>query len=479
MVETEAEGILIMNANATRMTVASILSLGCALGASGKNVDLSTLPNRDTVQLTIYNAQDITLVRETRHITFRTGMNPLQFSWANTLIDPTSVDLRFSTHGTELNVLDTTYPHDKPQMLYWNVQSDLDGEAIVEITYFTSGITWTADYVCVADTGETALTFEGFVKITNRSGEDYAGAQVRLVVGEINLVERIAELARRGVVSASVVDDFKVSGRVRELHRKSRSAVYGGLRADMDKASAAPKDIVKQGLSEYFIFTIPGEETVRNGWSKRMRLFEGTDVPFEIVYRYRPAEYGEQLVRMFILRNDTASSLGSAPLPNGIVRLFRDNGRDGLSFLTTYQTRYVPIGQAIELNLGRDPEVVHERIRLRAWRDNFWFLGHRPNVYFSPTKGHRIKPVYSVAGWDEHERWVERIRNYRDRPIQVDIRRSYEGHVIFASDLAPTLYDYRSPEFTATIAASQSRDLSYVLTKRQGINRTQDKVTLQ
>ena len=35
----------------------------------------------------------------------------------------------------------------------------------------------------------------------------------------------------------------------------------GRMMSDAD----APKSIVKQGLSEYFIFTIPGEETVRNG----------------------------------------------------------------------------------------------------------------------------------------------------------------------------------------------------------------------
>ncbi|MHC4652260.1 MAG: hypothetical protein ACYTES_15570, partial [Planctomycetota bacterium] len=234
-----------------------------------------------------------------------------------------------------------------------------------------------------------------------------------------------------------------------------------------------------QGLSEYFIFTIPGQETVPNGWSKRMRLFEGKKVPFEIIYRYRPAEYGEQLVRLFILRNDEKSKLGSTPLPNGIVRLFRDNGRDGLSVLTAYQTKYVPIGQEIELNLGRDPEVIHERIRLRAWRDNFWFRGRKPKLYFSPTKGHRIEPNYSVAGWDDNETWVERIRNYRDKPIQVEIRRSYGGHVIFASDLGTTLYDYRSPQFTARIAAAEERDLSYDLTVKQGINKKQDNVTLE
>ena len=123
--------------------------------AQAKNVDLSTVPARQGVQLTIYNSEDLTLVRETRKVSFKPGANPLQFSWANTLIDPTSVQLRFLTHPDKLELLDTTFPHDKPQMLYWNVQSEMDGEATVEITYFTSGISWSADYVCIANPAET------------------------------------------------------------------------------------------------------------------------------------------------------------------------------------------------------------------------------------------------------------------------------------------------------------------------------------
>src|SRR5438876_11401759 len=100
------------------------LSLALAAAAQAKNVDLSTVPKRSTVALTIYNSEDLTLVRETRTVTFKKGVNPLQFSWANTLIDPTSVELKFITKPEQLDVLDTTFPHDKPQMLYWNVQSD-------------------------------------------------------------------------------------------------------------------------------------------------------------------------------------------------------------------------------------------------------------------------------------------------------------------------------------------------------------------
>src|SRR5688572_29098318 len=130
-----------------------------------ENIDLSTVPTRESVQLTIYNSEDITLVRETRKVTFKKGVNPLQFSWANTLIDPTSVELKFLSQADKLDVLDTTFPHAKPQMLYWNVQSEFDGAATIQITYFTSGITWTADYIAIADAGETNVKFEGFVRV--------------------------------------------------------------------------------------------------------------------------------------------------------------------------------------------------------------------------------------------------------------------------------------------------------------------------
>src|SRR5688572_2027330 len=244
--------------------IALIVACAFASVAPAKNVDLSTVPKRNTVALTIYNSEDLTLVRETRTVTFKKGANPLQFSWANTLIDPTSVELRFVSHVDQLDVLDTTFPHDKPQVLYWNVQSEFEGEATVEITYFTSGITWSADYVLVADRAEEQASFEGFVRVFNNSGEEYEEAQVRLVVGTINLVEKIAQLAN---ISVSDVGKMKTE-EVNEMQRRVLSATLsrsGGMGGGM---AEKPKEIIKEGLSEYFIYTVEGTETIKNGWSK-------------------------------------------------------------------------------------------------------------------------------------------------------------------------------------------------------------------
>src|SRR5947209_880050 len=237
-----------MNVSITTLLLAIVALAGLVSTASARNVDLSTVPKRDSVQLTIYNSEDLTLVRETRTVTFKKGVNPLQFSWANTLIDPTSVELKFLTSADRLDVLDTTFPHDKPQMLFWNVESKLDGEATIQITYFTSGITWSADYLLVAGKDEKQLNFDGFVRVFNKSGEEYENAQVRLVVGTINLVEKIAQLA--GVPMADVgkmKDGERFGYRTLAL---SRSFAKGEAKSEV----LSEKQIVKEGLSEYFIY---------------------------------------------------------------------------------------------------------------------------------------------------------------------------------------------------------------------------------
>ena len=125
-------------------------------------------------------------------------MNKLEFSWANTLIDPTSVEFRALTHADQVDVLDVSFPPRVTNTLEWRIQSEFAGEVQCEIRYFTSGINWAADYVAEADKAEKLMALAGSVRVTNNSGEDYENAQVRLVVGVIHLVEDIAQLARAG-----------------------------------------------------------------------------------------------------------------------------------------------------------------------------------------------------------------------------------------------------------------------------------------
>ncbi len=167
------------------------------LASARAAVDLVTLPTREGTQLTIYNSEDITMVREHRLLTVKEGVNRIQFSWANTLIDPTSIEFRILDQQDKVDLVDTTFPAGRNDALQWNITSQIAGKIPVEIRYFTSGITWAADYVGIANEDETKLNVTGYVRVFNNSGELYDNAQTRMVVGKINLVEKIADLARR------------------------------------------------------------------------------------------------------------------------------------------------------------------------------------------------------------------------------------------------------------------------------------------
>ena len=242
----------------------------------------------------------------------------------------------------------------------------------------------------------------------------------------------------------------------------------------------APKEIIKEGLSEYFIYTIEGTETILNGWSKRMRSLEALEVPFKIQYRYRPPEYGPQLVRMYLLKNDKDSKLGTTPLPDGIVRLFKDNGRRGLSYLVAQPIKYIPIGDKIELNLGPDPDVVFELLKIKVWRNNIWMQINGADVFHRVDEpGVQIEVNSTLAGWDDHTIYAQRVRNYTTKPIDLEIRRPFDGHVVFRSGLMAKNYDFRTVEYTATVEPGKKSDLLYEILQHQGRNAKQNNVTLE
>lgn len=456
-----------------------------------QNIDLATVPDRDGVQLTIYNAEDITLVRETRTLTFKQGINPLQFSWTNTLIDPTSVQIEFKTHADKLTVLDTTFPHDRKQMLYWNIASEHDGPATVEITYFTSGITWRANYTGIVtprnnNANESAMALTGYVTITNNSGEAYEDAQVRLVVGEINLVDEIKRLAEQGIVDFDF-DKFEAEGgdffdapEVQAIRRQSMSRM---LSVAEDSMAQAPKEIVKEGLSEYFIFTIEGTETIPQGWSKRLKAIHSDEADLRVQYRYRRNQYGPQLTRMFLLKNNEASDLGQAPLPDGQVYLYQNNGKDGqngLAFLAHQSIPYIPIGEDIEINLGPDRNVIFETTSQFHFRDNFILqLGGADVLQELGKPGIRIDPRSEVVGWTQNQVYADHISNHTSRPIELVIRHQFGGDSTFTSQRPVKSHDVNTIEYTTTLNPNATQNVNYMISTNVGRSAKQNRLAIK
>jgi hypothetical protein len=418
-------------------------------------VDLVTLPERDRVQMTIYNTADLTLIREVRRLTLRHGGNRLQFGWANTLIDPTSVSLRALKNPDKVALLDVSFPPRTKGLAEWNIDSEIAGEEPVEITFFTSGISWNAFYLAILTPDEGAMDLEGFVRVTNRSGEDYANAQTRLLVGKINLIDRIIDLARREfpygrpaeiAVAAAAPPEARVM--LEEAERVMRKVAK--------EVEEKPKEIIKEALSEYFLYTIEGTETIPNGWGKRLPSFKQPGIPVVSLYKYDEERWGNRVLRLLQFKNDKDHEMGREPLPGGLVKVFRRIDEEAhLSYEGADTTRYIPIGEKVELNLG-EAEDVRARPELIEFRTDHFMFNNRGDV----------------SGWDEHRSFRVEVSNFRSIPSKVEVWRHFDtAHWDLTNDGDYGVYekvDLKTAKYSLDLPPNTKKVFTYELITRHG-----------
>ncbi len=433
----------------------AVCCLFAAESALGK-VDLVTLPNRDSVQLTIYNSADLTLVSEKRDLTLKRGENKLQFSWANTLIDPTSLEMRPAANAGDIDVSALVFPPRVKELGLWNVQSGVSGKTPVEIDYLTSGLSWRAFYMGTLSPDEKQMRLQGYVRVQNNSGEDYANAQTRLIVGKVNLIDRIADLARRP----------EAYGRPGQLLGQERLAFMKGVAGESEsdglrsKAEySARKVIKKEGLSEYFLYTIEGRETIPNGWSKRMPSFEIEDVPVVNLYKFEEERYGVTVMRFLSFKNDKEHHLGETPVPGGALRVYRYADEEGaLSYEGASSFKYIPVGEDVELSLGSVGNVVVEPMLMSFKSQNFLFN----------EKG-------DISGWDEVREFDIEVKNTRDIAVEVEVTRNL-GTQYWSLEKDGDFGGYEkvdmdSVRFTLKLEPRSVRQFGYTLTTRHGKRR--------
>ena len=388
-----------------------ILALAVVIGSAAQaKVDLVTLPTRDTVQLTIYNSADLTLVRESRALTLKEGDNSLQFSWSDTLIDPTSLDMLPKAHAAEIDIAELVYPPRVQNLGLWNIDSEVSGKVPVEISYLTSGLSWRAFYMATLTHDEKTMRLKAYVRVTNNSGEDYENAQVRLIVGKVHILDEIAELARRQYPYGRPTPPVPMSRPARGLGRakKTMEALAFGLPSEAP-APALAKQVVKEGLSEYFLYTIEGTETIPTGWSKRLLSFEADDVPVVNLYKFEEERYGRSVVRYLSFKNDQDHELGETPIPGGMLKVYRSADEQGhLSYAGQSSFKYIPVDEDVELNLGAVADIVVEPTLMEFRTDNYRFDNDR-----------------NISGWDEIHTFAVKVKNTRDIPVKVEIRRNF------------------------------------------------------
>jgi len=457
------KGTSVMGKKSTCLILfAMAVSLLPVLPAVAK-IDLVTLTDRESVQTTIYNKADLTLVRDKRVLKFVKGMNYLQFSWANTKIDPTSLGLEIKNESDRIDVVDITYPPGTRDMGIWRIKADQACRVPLEITYFTSGISWKSYYIALLSEDQETCSLEGYVKVTNLSGEDYTNAQTRLVVGKINILDKISHLASLQYPYGRP-EHIVAKSEMRNIYKKEMrklDAVQPMMA--MQSAMAAPKskEIQKQGLSEYFLYTIEGTETIPNGWTKRLLSFKADRVKVNNIYKYEADRFGDNVVRFLTFTNTLKNNLGQTPLPGGEIKVFHSIDKNGkLAFVGSDETKYIPVEKKAELNLGNTSNVkIIPKVMAYV----------KKNIIFD-KKG-------NVSGFDEVKTYEIELSNFTGMSAAIEYIKNLDTSYFNISNMNHTgefeKTDQDTIKFTIHLSPNSNQSIGFTLTTLRGERRWQ------
>jgi hypothetical protein len=271
----------------------------------------------------------------------------------------------------------------KPQ-LEWLVSNTHPGDHKTEISYLAGGLSWNANYVALVDKNDASLDLTGWVTLTNNSGTSFRDAGLKLVAGDVNLVQE--QFNRRTAMGKGMV---------------------------MDEA-AAPQ-FKQSDLFEYKLYTLQRRTDIGNNETKQVELISGKNVASKKVfiydgladqwrywynnYDYRSqGSFGQQSnpkVGVYMtFRNDERSGLG-LPLPKGKVRVYKRDEDGKEQFIGEDEIDHTPKDEEVRLYLGNAFDIVGER----AQTDFKTF-----------ASGHVAEETIQI-----------KVRNHKKEPVEVQI----------------------------------------------------------
>jgi len=299
------------------------------------------------------------------------------------------------------------------------------------------------------------MELKGYVRVTNNSGEDYKNASVRLVVGKIHILDTIASLARK-------YPPFGRPGLVaKEEGFLAVKTKYAEAKVSLDRAAraAAPKKIQKEGLSEYFLYTIEGTEDLLDKWSKRLLSFKQEEIPVINLYKYEEERYGKNVMRFLYFVNDKKHNLGKEPLPGGLVKVFGEVDKvSHLKYIGSDNTKYIPVGEKVELNLSRAREVEVEAKLMDYKTKNYLFNNTGRNI----------------SGWDAIKTYSIKVSNYSRLPVKMEIKRNFPHQYWNLKTKDKVNYekvDIDTVKFILTLSPHSEETFTYTVTFYEGDRR--------
>ena len=194
--------------------------------------------------------------------------------------------------------------------------------------------------------------------------------------------------------------------------------------------------------------------------------FDKDEIPVINLYKFEEDRYGPQVLRYLSFKNNEEHKLGETPIPGGNLKVYRtvDDIRH-LSYTGQSSFKYIPVGEEVELNLGAVSDVIVE-----------------PKLMDEKTDNYRFDNRGNVNGWDEIRTFKLQLKNTRDLPVKLEIKRNFNSQYwqIKNSDESKGRFekvDLDTVKYTLTLEPQSEKIIEYSVTTYQGTRQQDWKTT--
>jgi hypothetical protein len=256
--------------------------------------------------------------------------------------------------------------------LRWSLVNGSAGTHQTEMSYLTSGLGWSANYVAIVGQNDDVLDLSGWVTINNTSGADYTDAVLKLVAGQVHKVQ----------------PQYAVRAETMAMNGAAQAPVPG---------------FQEESFFEYHLYTLQRPATVLNNQQKQISLLEGEGIKATKIFVFDPGypyyyagdtANADIAVRLKFMNSEN-NGLG-IPIPKGVLRVYKKDSSGSLQFIGEDSIDHTPKDEEIEIYLGDAFDIVGERSVLdrRKIDDATWEYDVKVTV-----RNHKEEPV-TITYWD-------------------------------------------------------------------------------
>ncbi len=277
----------------------------------------------------------------------------------------------------------------KPQ-LNWKVHAKKDGKHTIEFRYLASQLNWNCTYIALLNDSDTKVDLTGWVTITNNSGSNYINAELKLVAGDLNIIQpknQRMDMLMKYSVTAEEAEGFQ--------QKDFFEYKLYSLQRTTDIRNQETKQIELISAQNVTV----NKEFVYDGLSDEWRIWQRN-------YSYRDqSSFGQKSntkVGVYIsLKNSIADGLGIA-LPKGNVRLYKKDTDGKEHFIGEDEIDHTPKDETVRLYLGNAFDLTGKRVQ-KDFRVVVADHVYEETIEVT-VKNHKEQPV-TIMVYDHPWRW--------------------------------------------------------------------------